>query len=684
MSLSAYDTPVEIAEAVYWVGVGELKLKTQLNCNPYLVVDNGEAVLIDPGSPLDFEYVLENVRKIVPIEQLRYIVLQHQDPDFCASTPLFEQHGFCGQIATHWRAANLIQFYGVKSPFFLVDEQGWQLKFGKERVLSFIPTPYLHFSGAMATYDPKTKVLFSSDLFGAFSGQPGLYADEWPQNSYMESMLSFHENYMPSNKNLRPVMEKLSKLEINLIAPQHGSIIRQDIPGHIEALQELECGSFLAPIHHELSALDGYTKIANQVLKRDYARYSIMQVAKILTDVGIKIDPDTGLIADFHCSGRELWDQLFQSIYERKGGEALLFIAPFVNKLCEEYSIEPPQIFRSTVLKLEQQNQQFSQENQQLLEKTTRLTEQLAQASETLLHCPITKLRNEKVLHQYLEFQRQLYAETSSAGCVLLISVDNMARLNLQYGAATGNETLQTLAYLINDVIEPHHALFKVDGPVFACCLPEEDKQIALQLAEKIRVHVEQTDRMIEKITVSIAAIELQDFLNQPLTDGADFSSALLTAGKTQLKAAARLGGNKICLVTETDQKRSRGKILLVDTDEMHLEVLSTILTDAGYKLFTATDGEAAFELVERESPDLIVSEVMLPKTDGFLFRQRLRENSRQQQIPFFILSFQKNEENVQRAFALEIEHYLQKPYMLSELTGLIQLKFRQLSVTTA
>ena len=189
---------------------------------------------------------------------------------------------------------------------------------------------------------------------------------------------------------------------------------------------------------------------------------------------------------------------------------------------------------------------------------------------------------------------------------------------------------------------------------------------------------------MIEKTTVSIAAIELQDFLNQPLTDGADFSSALLTAGKTQLKAAARLGGNKICLVTETDQKRSRGKILLVDTDEMHLEVLSTILTDAGYKLFTATDGEAAFELVERESPDLIVSEVMLPKTDGFLFRQRLRENSRQQQIPFFILSFQKNEENVQRAFALEIEHYLQKPYMLSELTGLIQLKFRQLSVTTA
>lgn len=684
MSLLSNDIPVEIAKGVFWVGAGELNLKTQLNCNPYLVVDNGGAVLIDPGSPLDFEFVLENVRKIVPIEQIRYIVLQHQDPDFCASTPLFEQHGFCGQIATHWRSANLIQFYGVKSPFYLVDEHDWQLKFGTDRTLSFIPTPYLHFSGAIATYDPQTKVLFSSDLFGAFSGQPGLYADEWPQNSYLESMLSFHENYMPSNKNLRPVMEKLSKLEIALIAPQHGSIIRQDIPGHIAALQELECGSFLAPIHHELSALDGYTKIANQVLKRYYARYSTRQVAEILTEAGIKIDPDTGLIDDFHCSGRELWDQIFQSIYERKGGEALLFIAPFVNKLCEEYSIEPPHIFQSTVLKLEQQNQQFSQENQQLLEKTTKLTEQLAQAGETLLHCPITKLRNEKVLQQYLEFQRQLYEETASGGVVLLIGVDNMARLNLQYGAAVGNEILQTLAYLIDEVLEPNHALFKVDGPVFACCLPEEEKQVAVQLAEKIRIHIEHSDRMIEKITVSIAIIELQDFVGQPLADGVDFSSTLLTAGKAQLKGAGRIGGNKICLVKETETRRSRGKILLVDTDEMHLEVLSTILTDAGYKIFTATDGEAAFELVERESPDLIVSEVMLPKTDGFLFRQRLRENSLQQQIPFFLVSFQKNEENVQRAFALEIEHYLQKPYMLSELTGLIQLKARQLSVTTS
>ena len=684
MASSLSVAPVEIANGVFWVGAGDLNLKTQLNCNPYLIIDNGEAVLIDPGSPLDFAQVLNNVRKIVSIDQLRYIVLQHQDPDFCASTPLFEQHGFRGQIATHWRAANLIQFYGVKSVFYLVDEQEWQLKFGNERDLTFISTPYLHFSGAIATYDPQNNVLFSSDLFGAFSGQASLYADEWPNNSYMEAMLSFHENYMPSNKNLRPVMEKFSKMKINLIAPQHGSIIRQDIPGYISALQELECGSFLTPIHHELSSIDGYTKIANQILKRYYTSYSIKQVAEILSGSGIKIDPDTGIIADFNCSGRELWDQIFQSLYDSKGGRALLFIAPFVKKLSEEYSIELPQIFQSTVLTLEQQNQEFSQENRQLMATTTKLTEQLAQASETLLRCPITKLRNEKVLHQYLEFQHQFYLETLSAGFILIIGVDNMARINLQYGSSIGNEILQTLAYLIDEVIEPNHALFKVDGPVFACSISDGDRQSALQQAEKIRFHIEQSDRMIEKITISIAIVDLQDFVKQSFSSGSHFASILLTAGKTQLKNARQLGGNRICMVNEMDQNPPSGKILLVDTDEMHLEVLSTILTDAGYKIYIANDGEAAFEMVERESPELIISEVMLPKTDGFLLRQRLRANSAQQQIPFFLLSFQKNDENIQRAFALDIEHYLQKPYILSELTGLIQLKFRQLSVTTS
>ena len=224
MSVISPTTPREIASGVFWVGAAHQA--APLNCNPYLLVDGNEAVLIDPGSPLDFPEVLKNVQSLIALSQIKYIVLQHQDPDFCAATPLFEQAGFVGQLATHWRAAHLIKYYGVTSSFYLVNEHNWELAFGNDRKIMFVPTPYLHFPGAIASYDPSSRVLFSSDLFGAFADNCPLFADEWPGQNYQEAMQSFHEHYMPSNAILRPVMENLAQFDIACIAPQHGSVIR--------------------------------------------------------------------------------------------------------------------------------------------------------------------------------------------------------------------------------------------------------------------------------------------------------------------------------------------------------------------------------------------------------------------------------------------------------------------------
>ena len=66
---------VEIAKNIYWVG-GRGQ-QGGLNCNPYLLVDEEEALLIDPGSVLDFEDVLENVLSIVPLEKIKYVILHH-------------------------------------------------------------------------------------------------------------------------------------------------------------------------------------------------------------------------------------------------------------------------------------------------------------------------------------------------------------------------------------------------------------------------------------------------------------------------------------------------------------------------------------------------------------------------------------------------------------------------------
>ncbi len=211
----------EIKEGIFWVGVSSPH--DGLNCNPYLLVDGDEAVLFDPGSVLDFEDVYENVTSIVPLEKIKYVVLHHQDPDSCSSVPLFEEKGAKFKIVTHWRTQLLVKYYGIKSDYYIVNENNYKLVLKSGRILTFIHTPYLHFPGVIVTYDTVSRVLFSSDLFGAFSYEWNLYADD----AYMEKMKAFHEHYMPSNEILRPVMDVLLGMDISVIAPQHGSVIKR-------------------------------------------------------------------------------------------------------------------------------------------------------------------------------------------------------------------------------------------------------------------------------------------------------------------------------------------------------------------------------------------------------------------------------------------------------------------------
>ena len=59
-------------------------------------------------------------------------------------------------------------------------------------------------------------------------------------------------------------------------------------------------------------------------------------------------------------------------------------------------------------------------------------------------------------------------------------------------------------------------------------------------------------------------------------------------------------------------------RILLVDDNATNLQVLHHTLDKRGYRLFVARDGEAAIRVVEREQPDLILLDIMMPEMDGY------------------------------------------------------------------
>ena len=86
---TAYENPIEIADGIFWVGFYDRQ--SGLHCNPYLIIDNDEALVIDGGSRPDFPTVMMKILQtgIAP-DQIGALLYQHYDPDLCGSIPNFE------------------------------------------------------------------------------------------------------------------------------------------------------------------------------------------------------------------------------------------------------------------------------------------------------------------------------------------------------------------------------------------------------------------------------------------------------------------------------------------------------------------------------------------------------------------------------------------------------------------
>lgn len=136
----------------------------------------------------------------------------------------------------------LLKHYGLRLPFWLIDSNQWELQL-EDRKLKFCFTPYAHFSGAFTTFDTESGIMFSSDLFGGLMDEFSLYAKD---ESYLEAMKPFHQHYIPSNEILRHAIDQIAAYPIEMIAPQHGSIIPIElVSAMINGLREVECGLYL-------------------------------------------------------------------------------------------------------------------------------------------------------------------------------------------------------------------------------------------------------------------------------------------------------------------------------------------------------------------------------------------------------------------------------------------------------
>lgn len=223
---------------VYWIGITD---ETAFRCNTYLIRDGDQALLVDPGNRGFFEQVRSRVGQLMPPEEVTGLILCHQDPDVAASMVDWLDLNPKLEVISTARTHVLLPHYGrARYPAVEVREaSARKLPSGGE--LRFIEAPFLHFPGAFATYDATSKVLFSGDVWAALDVQWRLVVDDFEM--HVPAMDLFHLDYMASNVASRGFAKKLVGLDIEAIAPQHGSIIpRRYVPRDLEYLDKLRCG----------------------------------------------------------------------------------------------------------------------------------------------------------------------------------------------------------------------------------------------------------------------------------------------------------------------------------------------------------------------------------------------------------------------------------------------------------
>lgn len=104
-------------------------------------------------------------------------------------------------------------------------------------------------------------------------------------------------------------------------------------------------------------------------------------------------------------------------------------------------------------------------------------------------------------------------------------------------------------------------------------------------------------------------------------------------------------------------------KILIIDDEGANRRALAVMLKLEGYQVLEAYSGQQAFALMEKELPDLILLDLMMPEMDGYDVFQRLKSDDRTRHIPVLVVSALASSWDIERAAQAGLSNFLTKPF---------------------
>ena len=264
--------PRTIKDGVYYVGFidWDRRLFDSLiptphgtSYNSYLIKGSEKTALID-ASDFGKEENLLNVLEKAEIESIDYIISNHAEQDHSGAIPKILEKYPNAKIVTNSKCKELIEsFLLIPEEKFIVVKDDEEISLG-DKTIQFMIAPWVHWPDTMFSYLKEDKILFPCDFLGSHHATSELFLTD-EKEIYLSAKRYYAEIMMPFRTMIKKHLERIDKLDIDIIAPSHGPLYK-DPSFIIEAYKDWSGDSVKNQVIIPYVSMHGSTKAMAEYL----------------------------------------------------------------------------------------------------------------------------------------------------------------------------------------------------------------------------------------------------------------------------------------------------------------------------------------------------------------------------------------------------------------------------------
>ena len=234
----------KIANGVSWIGAddmaldlfeGQYDLPQGMAYNSYIIDDEKIAIMDTADAGVE-EHWKENLHEALHGRKPDYLVAHHMEPDHAALiADTLEEYPDCELVTSAAALKMLGQFFPGIQPKALVMKEGYMLRLGPNKTLSFYAAPLVHWPEVMVSFLNEEGILFSADAFGKFGAlqECGFFGDE-DDDWACEARRYYFNICGKYGVQVQKLLEKVKGLNVKMIAPLHGPILRENLQYYLD------------------------------------------------------------------------------------------------------------------------------------------------------------------------------------------------------------------------------------------------------------------------------------------------------------------------------------------------------------------------------------------------------------------------------------------------------------------